>query len=68
MLLRGSAEDKNHNRILHFLNSFHKRCFSLSCIGLQVSFDYNFCLYRHYAFGEHSSFQQFPCYICFVFL
>jgi len=41
MLIRGSAEDKNHNPILHLtviiLITFHKRWFSLSCLGVQVS-------------------------------
>ena len=48
-LMRGSTEDNNHNPILHFiwaisLNYFHKRWFSLSYLGVQVVFDYNFCL------------------------
>jgi len=29
---------------LSLLNSFLKRWFSLSCLGIQVVFDYNFCL------------------------
>ena len=29
---------------LSLLNSFHKRCFSLSCLGGQVVFDNKFCL------------------------
>ena len=37
MLTRGNAEDRNHNPILHF-TSFHKRWFSLSCLGVQVVF------------------------------
>jgi len=44
MAVRGSAEDKNHNPIilleLSLFNSFHKRWFSLSCLGVQVVFDY----------------------------
>jgi len=59
MLMRGSAEDNNQNPILHFtfslFNSFHKMWFSLSCLGVQVVFDYKFCLYRQLAFGKHSS-------------
>ena len=30
--------------------------FSFPCLGIQVVFDYK-CLYRQYAFGEHSSFS-----------
>jgi len=29
---------------LSLLNYFHKKWFSLSCLGVQVVFDYNFCL------------------------
>ena len=48
MLIKGSAEDKNHNPIVHFTwiisPFFHKRLFSLSCLGVQVVFDGMFCL------------------------
>jgi len=49
MLIRGSAKDKNHNPILHFtisplLRTFHKKLFSLSCLGVQVVFDYKIYL------------------------
>ena len=38
--MKGSTEDKNHNPILHFTciispYFFHKRLFSLSCLGVQ---------------------------------
>jgi len=52
------TEYKNHNPILHLYwiisPFFHKRWFSLSCLGVQVVLDYKFC-YRQYAFREHSS-------------
>jgi len=38
MLIRGNAEDKNHNPILHLT------WFSMSCLGVQVMFDYKICL------------------------
>ena len=50
MLTIGSTEDKDHNPIIHFswiisLYFFHKRLFSLSCLGVQVVLDYKFCLF-----------------------
>jgi len=45
--MRGRAEDKNYLTFyLSYLslNLFIKRWFSLSCLGVQVVFDYKFCL------------------------
>jgi len=38
MKMKGSTEAKNHNHILQFTSYlvFHKRLFSLSCLGIQV--------------------------------
>jgi len=49
MLMRGSEVDKNHNPTLHFTwvispYFFLKRLFSLSCLCVQMLFDYKFCL------------------------
>ena len=51
---------------LSLFNYFHKRLFSLSCLGVQIVFDYKFCLYRQQAFGEHPHFQRIPCSIQFT--
>ena len=49
MLMRGSTEHMNHNASYILLESslliyFHKRLFSLSCLGVHVMLDYKFCL------------------------
>jgi len=49
MLLRGSAEKRTIILSyilleLSLLVTFHKRWFSLSCLGVQVVFDYKICL------------------------
>ena len=60
MAMRGSAEDKNHNPILHFtwITSpyfFIKGCFLCHVLVYKWCLDYKFCLYRLKPFGEHSS-------------
>ena len=48
--MRGSAEGKNHNLRFYLsylsLILFIKRCFSLSCIGVQVVLNYKICLLK----------------------
>ena len=44
---------------LSLLNSFHKRWFPMSCLGVQVVFDYNFCL----LYTSISRIQRFPCVV-----
>ena len=68
MLMRGSTDDKNHNPILHFTliispYFFHKRLFSLSCLGVQVVFglqDLSFIDNSH--LWSILCFQRFSCY------
>ena len=58
MLMGGSAEDKNHNPILHFihvLNFFIKGCFLCHVFVYKQSWITISAFYRQQAFGEHSS-------------
>ena len=49
---------------IYLLYSFHKSWFSLSCIGVQVVFDYKLCLLLtiNRLLGSIHLFQWFPCY------
>jgi len=73
MLMRGSAEDKNHNPTyilleLCLLFTFHKKVFFYCHVLV-----YKWCLitwsafYRQWAFGEHSSLPAISLYFLFLF-
>ena len=54
---------------LSLLNSFHKRWFSLLCLGVQRVLITTSAVYRQHAFGEHSSLPAISLYIIiYVFL
>jgi len=55
--MRGSAEDKNHNPILHFTSVLIfsiKACFLCHVLAYKWCWITNYAFYRQQAFGEHS--------------